>query len=278
MGISSDATDALDDVDDIVVFVQPNGGTSWKVYGAKNGLWKTSQSFMTNDNMGTTAFEFGSREGLEEVFESYNTSIDISALVDMDSFDLIYSGTIANGGDVKLTIDSSKTGYIKLPNGSVLVTTAGVINTTYTGVGGAVTYYVAKANTDNSLLMSDIAGEIMYTGAGGIILTSCYNATSLIANSAISVAINDTTISTLQANKAISIDAEAASLTAKSIGDILYYANLESREDVVYSFNSGLNANHTAIAAYMLATYGLDLDDVLENLTSGLGGTITLNT
>lgn len=319
MGVSSEATDSLDAVDDIVVFVQPNGGTTWKVYGAKNGLWKTSQSFMTNDNMGIIAFEFSSRDGLEEIYECYNTSIDISALVDMDSFDLIYGGTIANGGSVKLSIDTDKTGYIKLPNGTILTTVAGVINTTYTGVAGSITYYVPKVlttyvyagdsglsgnivyNGDNqislqtNLITSLIANDshILYAPTNGLLesvkadnavtitLSACVKINNLNFPLGDAIELNgDTILSNLQAPKARTIAAQDCSLTAKSIGDVLYQAYIDDRQNVIYDFSGGTNAAYgdslTGIYKYVLDAYGINLDDLTTALAA-LGGTFTFN-
>jgi len=151
---------AVDKMDDIVLFVKANGETTWSVYGAKCGLWKTSQAQMANDNHGMTALEFASREGMEEDYSKYVTSIDIAALPNMTTFDLIYGGTMPNNGAVKLTIDAGKIGYILLPNGQILTSNgAGVINATYTGATGSITYYVPK----NTLLIDYSGTELIDT-------------------------------------------------------------------------------------------------------------------
>lgn len=61
---------AIDGADNITVFVQSNDGTIL-AYGATQGLWKTAQGKMANDNNGITAVEFASREGMEEVYSEY---------------------------------------------------------------------------------------------------------------------------------------------------------------------------------------------------------------
>lgn len=278
MGISSEATDALDAIDDIVVFVQPNIGTTWKVYGAKNGLWKTSQSFMTNDNMGATAFEFASREGLEEIYECYNTSIDISALVDMDSFDLIYGGKIANLSNVHLYIDTNKTGYVKLPNNNILTTVSGEIDTAYNGISGDILFYVPKNTADVAIRNSGVTGNLTsHININGFDFENVGITSFYLPNQQSIYAPDCELLTTIIAPKAKVVVFINCALTAKSIGDILYYAYKENREDVNYNFSGGTNANQTAIAAYMLSTYGLVLNNVLGGLTSGLGGVIVLN-
>lgn len=278
MGVSSEATDALDAVDDIVVFVQPNAGTTWKVYGAKNGLWKTSQSFMTNDNMGTVAFEFGSREGLEEVFECYNTSIDISALVDMDSFDLIYGGSSSSSSTIKLTVDSDKTGYIKLPNGTILITTAGAIDTTYSGVSGYVTRYVPKNNTGFiSMVGSTTIGEVTYTGNKRIEFSVIAGITGFTSNTVDRVVgIGCTHLVNAVCPKSNYINLSSCALTAKSIGDILYSAYIDNRQNVYFNFSGGDNALQSDVDAYLLSKYGVSYATIYALLD--VTGTILIDT
>ena len=83
----------LDTMDDIVAFVQ-NNNNQWVCLGARHGLWKESQAKMANDNLSTVSVEFGSREGMEELYGEFvidgalldalpkttSTDIDASAL------------------------------------------------------------------------------------------------------------------------------------------------------------------------------------------------------
>lgn len=60
----------IDKADDICTIHLLNNG-SIVGYGMKNGMWKTSQSQMANDNNGLTAVEFATREGMEEEYSTY---------------------------------------------------------------------------------------------------------------------------------------------------------------------------------------------------------------
>ena len=199
----------------------------------------------------------------------------------LKTLDTIYGGTIANGGAVKLKIDSDKTGYIKLPNGTLLTTVAGVINTTYTGVGGAITYYVPKVTALLEAQLSSIAGNVVYNGdnsilklGGNLLLLgiTAYNVTGKITTS------GSTAITNLIAPKASIIDALNCALTAKSIGDILYQAYVDNRADVVYYFSGGTNATSNEIDTYLTST-GIFPDgfDTLLGELETLGGNITYN-
>ena len=64
-------TDAeLDKLDNIIVVGKK--GDEYFVLGAQNGLWKTAQSRMANDNSGMVAVEFQSRADMEEDFSEYS--------------------------------------------------------------------------------------------------------------------------------------------------------------------------------------------------------------
>ena len=65
-------TDAerLDKMDGIILFVKDNTG-KYLVYGAENGLWKSSQTKRANDNTGLLTIEYTSREGIEESQSEY---------------------------------------------------------------------------------------------------------------------------------------------------------------------------------------------------------------
>lgn len=68
---SSVATqEALDKMDGVIVVVLTNEG-KYLVYGAENGLWKSSQTKRANDNTALHTVEFASREGLEESQSEY---------------------------------------------------------------------------------------------------------------------------------------------------------------------------------------------------------------
>ena len=60
----------LDTMDGIIVIVKK--GDKYLCYGLQNGLWKTAQSRMANDNSGLVTVEFASRADMEEDYSEYN--------------------------------------------------------------------------------------------------------------------------------------------------------------------------------------------------------------
>lgn len=61
----------IDKADDIFVFAKRKGTNTILAYGVTNGLWKTSQAQMANDNNSMIAVEFATREGEEEEYSCY---------------------------------------------------------------------------------------------------------------------------------------------------------------------------------------------------------------
>ena len=59
----------LDTMDGIIVIVKK--GDKYLCYGLKNGLWKSAQSRMANDNSGLVTVEFSSRADMEEDYSEY---------------------------------------------------------------------------------------------------------------------------------------------------------------------------------------------------------------
>jgi hypothetical protein len=276
--VINENSEVVDKMDDIVVFVKETGVATWSVYGAKLGLWKTSQAQMINDNRATIAVEFASREGMEEEYEKYNTSIDISALPNMNDYDLIYGGTIADGGAVKLTIDAYKVGYVRLPNGTLLTTEADVIDTTYSGVGGAITYYAPKNSTGGVYLFnSALHGALVWTGID-IISIDIDTVTSLTANNSDVFTNGSVTLTNLIAPKAVQATCPFCALTDKSIGDILYAAYADNRLAINFNFSEGTNALQGAVNTYLQATYGVTYATVYALLVTTNLGTILIDT
>ena len=56
-------------MDGIIVIVKK--GDKYLCYGLQNGLWKTAQSRMANDNSGLVTVEFASRADMEEDYSEY---------------------------------------------------------------------------------------------------------------------------------------------------------------------------------------------------------------
>ena len=59
----------LDTMDGIIVIVKK--GDAYMCYGLQNGLWKSAQSRMANDNSGLMTVEFASRADMEEDYSEY---------------------------------------------------------------------------------------------------------------------------------------------------------------------------------------------------------------
>ena len=59
----------LDTMDGIIVIVKK--GDKYLCYGLQNGLWKSAQSRMANDNSGLVTVEFASRADMEEDYSEY---------------------------------------------------------------------------------------------------------------------------------------------------------------------------------------------------------------
>ena len=59
----------LDTMDGIIVIVKK--GDKYLCYGLQNGLWKSAQSRMANDNSGLVTVEFSSRADMEEDYSEY---------------------------------------------------------------------------------------------------------------------------------------------------------------------------------------------------------------
>ena len=67
--ISQVGNKMLDTMDGIIVVVKK--GDAYMCYGLQNGLWKSAQSRMANDNSGLMTVEFASRPDMEEDYSEY---------------------------------------------------------------------------------------------------------------------------------------------------------------------------------------------------------------
>ena len=176
---------------------------------------------------------------------------------------------------MKLTIDSDKIGYIRLPNGDILQTVAGVINTIYTGIAGGINYYVPKNTSVVNVSESGLTGDLVYNGLSEIHAIAV-NITKLTSNeSTIVQSYGNSALTVIEANKAVTLIASGCALTAKSIGDILYAAYADNRANVNFDFSGGMNAAYSAIDDYLVNTYSVDIDTVVTALD--VTGTIQLN-
>ena len=67
--ISQVGNKMLDTMDGIIVIVKK--GDAYICYGLQNGLWKSAQSRMANENSGLVTVEFSSRPDMEEDYSEY---------------------------------------------------------------------------------------------------------------------------------------------------------------------------------------------------------------
>jgi hypothetical protein len=174
--------------------------------------------------------------------------------------DTISGGVMPSGGSVKLTVDSDKTGYVILPNGVLLTTVSGVINTTYAGLEGNILYLVSKNTNTASIANSGVQGGVVYNGLN---ILDCDGNTALTS---------------IVANNTKTIYATGDSLTAKAMGDILknlYDLDVDACE---LAFDEGTNAIEGAVDAYLQSAYsGLTYAAVYARLYTANGGTILTN-
>ena len=264
----------------ILELEKPNatGTNRFQVFGLESGLrFKENKSDRENQTANLVSLEQinTSRPALY-LFDT-NDSTTITKVDNWLSYNLIYGGTIANGGTVKLIIDNDKTGYVLLPNGLILTTTAGKIDTTYTGIGGFRTVYVPKSNVGVvGINSSSIGGDITATGDTDYEFSLCPNLTGVIYNGIGTLScVGDPLLATLIAPNNSYINATSCALTAKSIGDILYFAYLDDRQNVFYDFSGGTSASEGDVDTYLIATYGVDLNSIITVLD--VTGSISIN-
>ena len=85
----------LDTMDGIIVIVKK--GDNYMCYGLQNGLWKSAQSRMANDNSGLVTVEFSSRQDMEEDYSEYFFNF-----VELDNLE--YSGKSLTAQSIELIL------------------------------------------------------------------------------------------------------------------------------------------------------------------------------
>jgi hypothetical protein len=276
--IINNGGEVLDGMDDIVLFVESNDGTKY-VLGAKYGLWKTSQAAMSNDNLGTTAVEFASREGMEEPFGDYYLTADISTIPTTTNYEAIEGLTISNGSvtpkRIYLKIPSGIC-YAVLPNGAVITSSAGIIDYDYTGTGGNILFVVPKnsnINLSNVVTINEIRGTLNTKTTGVVDMSFTYIDKAFV-NNCTSFIANGSQLMTFNSSKSINNSLVGCYTTAQSIGDFLLDAIANNRTYAgVFTSTGGGNAGSVAINTYLISR-GTTLAAVLTQLATW---TITLN-
>jgi len=132
---------------------------------------------------------------------------------------------------------------------------------------GSVTYIVPKNNTATGISISAISGDITTTIANALYSSINNNLRSIVANNLLTLtAYSCPSLTSVIAPKVVSCDVHNCSLTAKAIGEILYAAYFDDRQNVYFNFSGGTNANSTSIDSYLQATYGVALAAVVLRL------------
>ena len=158
----NDPLGLIDDVDGIILIAREMGTDKLYCFGAKNGLYKSSQTSRSNDNRGMKAVEFMSRAEIGETLSRYEFAplIPFETLLQLETT----GGLSVGSGTQKiyLEVDSDKTAYAIMPNGTIYTSVAGVINQNYSGGAGRVTLAVPKNSSRVGLSASGVSSS--FTG------------------------------------------------------------------------------------------------------------------
>jgi len=185
---------------------------------------------------------------------------------------------------VYLEVDANKTCYVVLPNGSVLTSTAGVINDFWGGIAGRVKLIVPKNTTttklDNGVVFADYLGNYECNNSGDF-SAALSDLTSIKVNNKSSISVGGSlNLVSLECNNATAVYASNCALTAKSIGDFLIAASTNNPTAIgTANFSAGTNAIYGDVASY-LTGIGVSLPGgsltgwITQNLPNW---TITLN-
>ena len=131
--------------------------------------------------------------------------------------------------------------YVILPDGGIVESVDGYLVHDYDGIAGNVKLIVAKDGLV-SISNSKLIGKLVTETTGSVEMVNCQ------------------LITDFEANNSYNVNAQGASLSAKSIGDWLYAVSIDYEGYVGNgNFSLGTNANETAINAYLVATYNKTL-------------------
>lgn len=291
----------IDKLDGIIVVAIDNTGKKL-VYGAENGLWKSSQTKRANDANGMLTVEFTTREGQEETY---------SELVAVDNYgEAINTLSIGSGSvtpqKVNLAVDSDKTCYVILPNGTLLTSTAGVIDYNWTGAAGDVVLVVPKdtrllrssnndlsaetltingaykqinLNDDPVLSSSDVIKNIVAYNAGSEYFRAYLRGIeSAYLPKAVSLNLGDNPLVSIYCPKAYTIGLNSCALpisNVKSILDDAYTLYLAGQLTGTINLGGGTNAELNPSVDFS-TIHGIAYGILIDNMTAG-GWTITLN-
>ena len=192
----------LDKMDGIAVIVKYLSG-GYAILGAENGLYKTAQSRMVNEESGLVTVTYETREGMEEMLSERVLNvqnIDGSIFVNMEAITGL--GIYNSGERVAMATDSTKKClYYNTVTGETINSTSGAISDTVDSTGEVVLFF--EKNAAVSIVGSDFGGQFKTITTGAVSVENVIGITSL------------------SAKNSTSIDAEGASLTAASIAILL---------------------------------------------------------
>ena len=146
---------------------------------------------------------------------------------------------------VFLAVDSDKSCKVILPDGSILTSTEGTIDTTWTGAAGAVTLIKNKDTSVFDMTNSDYIGNLITTQSDLLQTTDCASLTSISAPNVIDIyAGGCTSLTSLSAPNATYIDAFGCDLTAVAIAALLAELVATGNEDGTLDISGGSTADY----------------------------------
>ena len=215
-------------------------------------------TFASSDETVATVDAYGVVTIVAETFDtcvitatSVNESKTCELVVVSDSaYEVITGLSLASGTVtpqvVYLEVDADKTCYVVLPDGSVLTSTTGIINTTWAGAAGAVTLIVQKNTTNLSMDASDFIG-ILSINLVSIGAPYCTKLTGTSAPNATIIDASDcTSLTTLSAPNATAIYASGCALTDVSIAALFAELVATGNEDGTLDISGGTSAVYTS--------------------------------
>jgi hypothetical protein len=205
----------------------------------------------------------------------------ISFVDNMVSYEWITGLTIDNRGAIKLTVDSDKNCYIVAPDKSVITSTNGAINTTWTGYAGNVKLIIPKNTSKFNIENGSYKGVLKTNTMASVTCDNCNLLTSVSKTNGTSFVYFALcpSVTSFYAPLTTIVYGDHCALTAKAIGDFLFEAAQNNPTAAgIANFSGGTNAGTVAVSQYMSndpTDNGNWLSDFIQNNLPNW--TITLN-
>lgn len=176
---------------------------------------------------------------------------------------------------VYVEVDLDKKAYVILPDGSVLTSTSGIINTTWIGVAGSITLIKPKVTSKFSISESAFIGDLE-TKSAYLNCDSCRSLTSISAPKATTLfGSNCISLTSISAQKATTLFGNnCISLTTSSIYSILdnaYSLFLKGELNGILNFSG---TTSVIDVSKISPIHGISYNSII---TSMVGWTITVN-